>query len=250
YSSKYAANLTVTCDDVWEKPENDVVFPKIKVKVGDFYYQDKTFSSTYIDNAQNPCIGIVFVVNDDGTTGKIVSLDEATDHEIVWSTHVDLVTNATDPTDGANNTQIIVNLNTYSAANYPAFAWCATKNPPATAGITWYLPAIKELRQLYAAMSGLKLVASGASTGEIGDWGNAKAMPNYDTYAAERTAFNNKFTTAQGTEIELSDGFFYWSSTEKSMDSAYILTSSTGRTGSVNKNFNYYFLGVRAVSAF
>ncbi|MEG2158189.1 MAG: hypothetical protein RRY07_10460, partial [Bacteroidaceae bacterium] len=66
YSNKYNAKLTVTCDDVWGAPENEV---KLPVKVGDFYYKDKTYSSTYIADAQNPCIGIVFVVNADGKTG-------------------------------------------------------------------------------------------------------------------------------------------------------------------------------------
>ncbi|MEG1660773.1 MAG: hypothetical protein RR304_09455, partial [Bacteroides sp.] len=39
-------------------------------KVGDFYYKNGNWSSIYAAATDNPCIGIVFVMNADGKTGK------------------------------------------------------------------------------------------------------------------------------------------------------------------------------------
>ena len=37
----------------------------IRAKVGDFFYADGSYSSSYIDNPANPCIGVVFAVAHD-----------------------------------------------------------------------------------------------------------------------------------------------------------------------------------------
>ncbi len=116
-------------------------------KVGDFYYKNGTWSSTNKATADNPVIGIVFVVNADGKSGKIVSLDSGI--YIAWSSETVLIPGAESTTDGASNTAAITSYTGYSATKYPAIAWCVAKNTPAIAGINWYLPARDELVALY-----------------------------------------------------------------------------------------------------
>lgn len=116
-------------------------------KVGDFYYKNGTWSSTNKATADNPIIGIVFVVNADGKSGKIVSLDSGI--YIAWSSEKVLIPGAESTTDGASNTAAITSYSGYSAEKYPAVAWCVAKNTPAIAGINWYLPARDELVALY-----------------------------------------------------------------------------------------------------
>ncbi|MEG0900154.1 MAG: hypothetical protein RSF40_10660 [Oscillospiraceae bacterium] len=252
YTSAKSTNFTVTADGEWETPDNNVEFP---LKVGDFYYKDKTFSSIYRANAQNPCIGIVFVVNPDGKTGKIVGLTEPKSN---WNGGMNITgcqdwgrttvtTNANDAENGVTNMTTIKGINP-TLDTYPAFAWVESQNDTAPAGINWYLPAVKELRQLYAAMSGLKWVASGAGEGEINDWDQGE-MPNDYNYVAARTAFNNKFTLTQGTPMNttLGEPAHYWTSTEYSNDTALQFRFFCGSSTYFNKYSN---CKVRAVSAF
>ena len=57
----------------WGTSNQDIVATEVKPKVGDFYYADGSYSSTYIKSEANPCIGVVFAVAHDG--GK-ASADE------------------------------------------------------------------------------------------------------------------------------------------------------------------------------
>lgn len=116
--------------------------PSPEAKVGYLYYKDRTWSKINKATIDNPIIGVVFVVNADGKSGKIVSLDGA---YLVWSTENILIPGTTSETDGAANTKGIISYNGYTPEKYPAVAWCVAKNTPAIAGINWYLPAQKEL---------------------------------------------------------------------------------------------------------
>lgn len=46
----------------WESANSTITARPVKAKVGDFFYKDGTYSSSYIKNENNPCIGIVFAV--------------------------------------------------------------------------------------------------------------------------------------------------------------------------------------------
>ena len=89
--------------------------------------------------------GVVFAVNEDGTHGLIISLDEVM---IEWSTFRKeelCKVGATDQYDGAKNMEAVADYiakNNLSWDHFPAFKWCKEK------GEGWYLPAIDEVLQL------------------------------------------------------------------------------------------------------
>ncbi|MBO5351064.1 MAG: hypothetical protein J6A66_05590 [Alistipes sp.] len=89
--------------------------------------------------------GVVFAVNEDGTHGLIVSLDEVM---IDWSTFRkdDLrKVGATDQHHGEKNMEAVARYiaeNNLSWDHFPAFKWCREK------GEGWYLPSIDEVLQL------------------------------------------------------------------------------------------------------
>lgn len=59
----------------WGASDQDIVATEVKAKVGDFFYADGSYFSTYIKDEANPCIGIVFAVASDG--GKASTDDPA-----------------------------------------------------------------------------------------------------------------------------------------------------------------------------
>ena len=71
--TEFDITYDINIDD-WIAGTVDISTRPIKAKVGDFFYADGTYSSSYIANADNPCIGIVFAVAHDG--GK-ASADKA-----------------------------------------------------------------------------------------------------------------------------------------------------------------------------
>lgn len=85
---------------------------------------------------------------------------------------------------------------------YPAFAWCAKQ------GGGWYLPAIEELRRLFAV----------------------------------RDVINRTLELQGG--IRLDDS--YWSSTEIKAFCAWYVNMSDGYTNDFNKSFYYYVRAVSA----
>ena len=180
-------------------------------KVGDYYYDDNTFSTEH--NNTKTCIGIVFWIDPtDATKGKIVSLDES---EIIDWGPTGVTTGATDVDDGVRNMTKIKAING-NFNDYPAFAWCGAKNTSlAVTGINWYIPAQNELIEICA-------------------W--------WDT---NRDANNLIIETADGTALNL-DGY-YWASTEKTEDlSYYVYFNNKYSDGDAKSSQNV----VRAISAF
>lgn len=94
-------------------------------RVGDYYNRDEKE-------------GVVFWVDETGSHGKIISLDQA---ELQWCTDEQFAraipTKATSNTDGMKNTNKIMRRPDYN--EYPAFTWCRNK------GQEWYLPTVAEL---------------------------------------------------------------------------------------------------------
>ena len=156
-------------------------------KIGD-YYNDGTKE------------GIVFEISNGGYNGKIVSLKE---EYCKWS-FKSVKTDATSETDGMYNMQKIRSLNNWQN-DYPAFAWCASL------GDEWYLPALKELKAIYA----------------------------------QRTAINKALKAKEKSELAVDD--WHWPSTQDDGTSAWRVYMSDGYTVSGPKTHANY---VRAVSAF
>lgn len=196
-------------------------------KVGDYYFSNGSWESSGIV-AGKTCIGVVFYVDpsdENGMTGKIVSLDEA--DQLQWSLASAGQPGAVSETDGLVNLDAIRSVNGWENT-FAARAWCASKTD---GGLQWYLPAIGELRQLFAASCGLTWVASGAAEGtnQINDWTEMNitmrpADPADNTsdktnpYPASREAFNKKFTNIGATPLSRSGTLRYWSSTQYAED--------------------------------
>ena len=253
YSNLYTSELTITCDDEWETQEYDYIFgPKqVGYKIGDYYpdainpataigvvcWLDATDAGYVASDGTNPAVGL---------KGKIVSHDDL--KAVAWGP-ANLLIGGTSDIDGTANTTKIKAILGWQT-DYPAFAWCDAKNTQAVDGINWYLPAVKELRQIAAAFHGLVWVASNAGTGEIEDWGDDSSMPWDPKYTEARTAFQNQLTSIiGGVAIPTSSSNRYWSSTESDKDNAMdTKIDSGGFSSSMSKSMATP--NVRAISAF
>lgn len=201
--------LTVTMDATWASSEEGVDLDV--AKVGDYFYIDGTWS-TDLDGG-NTCIGVIFQVNADKRSGKIVSLDES---KLQWATFDGVTLGIASTTDGIANMTAVRNwiasdANTYNYTidAFPAFKWCADKND---GGLTWYLPAENELSGLFATVSTINPVLETI------------------TGAATLTAYG------------------YWTSTEFDATRAkYIFTNSSLVTRTIKSSTSVY---ARAISAF
>ncbi|MFI3297370.1 MAG: fimbrillin family protein [bacterium] len=230
-------------EDLNAQPESTTASP---AAIGDYYYSDGTWSTDL--DANKTAIGVIFSVGTDGTSGKVVSLDEGTD--LAWLTG-EVVTGATLTSDGLANMATITAISGWSTS-YPAFALVDAKNTDGTtyaSGATgvWYLPVYQELHELYAGMSGLQWVESGADAGdgEIDDWGTYSSMPSYSSYATARKEFNALITSASGTAISTS--YWYWSSSEYYSTYAWYVDLVSGFASTSSKR---NALPVRAILAF
>lgn len=50
----------------WGASNQEIAATEVNARVGDFFYADGSYSSTYIKDVANPCIGVVFAVAHDG----------------------------------------------------------------------------------------------------------------------------------------------------------------------------------------
>lgn len=198
YSNLYETALSVTCDDAWETTENDEVFPKLKV--GDYYYKNGTWSTENKSTDDNPVIGVVYKVNDDGMSGSVVSLIEPTG---AWSTNTSVKIGATSSNDGKANTEsvftYIVENDNISIDAYPIFKACQQLQTE-TGNDGWYIPE----SYFYFFLQS----------------------------SAVATAINDKITTAGGVELVApTKGNAYWTSFENTNEKAYLQTGSGTRIG-------------------
>ncbi len=118
--------------------------------------------------------GIVFEVNENGTVGKMISLDET---ETTWGVVGE--TGATDMMDGEANTNIIMGLieadKEELTGKYPAFEWCVDK------GYGWYLPAVNEMQGVATVKETLNPIlqsAAGTPLSAVSYW---LSMANYNS---------------------------------------------------------------------
>lgn len=233
YVDVYDANGKITQGSV-------VIFVNSHYSVGDYYPYD----------SETP-LGVVFWT--DGEHGKIVGFDEI---EVdYWGD--DNVELSLSHYNGLYN-MAIVQEEESSFANFPAFKAVDQLNSSGAykSGETnlWYLPADAELRQLIAAMVGLKWVDSNGSADIMGlisngtftDWYNYTESTDYfpyetfyadDTYSSN-TAWFDKIITDKGG-VALMEGGEYWSSTSGTSDIssyAYIVLCSEFNTSLMDKD--------------
>lgn len=156
YSSKYAAVLTVTCDDTWGTPDNEEGFPTEKKSIiGYYYYSDGSCESTYT-NTGKTCIGVVFWENEDGTQGKIAALTDS--EKLMWADN-SLTTKEwgfSNKSDGTAATKALISDQVVNNEEdfeyfYPIFHWLYAKKNGSDINGRWYIPAIDELEQLLTA---------------------------------------------------------------------------------------------------
>lgn len=183
-----ALTLSVACTESSEQTEDpepgtEVQDPEAPVyKVGDYY-------------KEGLAKGIVVAVDEAGTSGLIMSLDEA---ELIWSTEYEIITGAMEVSmeDGYINCEAIkANIPDW-AQTYPAVAWCSKKNPGSLT--SWYLPAGHELEGIWTASY------------EIQD------------------EFNEKLVENGGTALSFGASDHYWSSTDAGPAIAYAYSFETG----------------------
>lgn len=193
YSSLGRFTFTITADDGWD----GTIDWKETAKVGDYYYKNGTWSTDNKATNDNPIIGVVYKVNADGTTGKVVSLTEGTN--LKWGS-TDVETGATSFTNGKENTDkvfAVVSANpSYNLSDWPIFNACQELRT-STGNDGWCVPVTEE----YAAL--LKVAS---------------------TIDDKITAISGG--TALVTPTGESDG--YWTSNEMVSYSANLMDSATG----------------------
>ncbi len=151
-------------------------------KIGYNYYKSGAWSSSKeFATEANPIMGVVFSVNADKKSGKVVSLDElpadwnGNENEVSriwWSTEkVDIIGADSEDNGLANMRDVWTHNNAYT--NYPALAWVHEKNTDAgidtkdyADGIkgVWYLPAKDELSTLQGKKVTINTAIDGAGT--------------------------------------------------------------------------------------
>lgn len=201
YSSIGSFTFTITADDAWETPDKDVDIV-IPAAVGDYYYMDGTWSADDKATDLNPIMGVVYKLNDDGKSGKVVLLAEGNGK---WST-VEETTEANSTSDGKANTEKILTDKSASLANYPIFEVCKDLRTM-DGNAQWYIPVAGE----------------------------------YQTLLSTITTINPKIKAQNGTEIvapiENTINTFYWQSCEASSsgatNGAMAVTSMTGSSEKV-----------------
>lgn len=213
YSNMYASTFTVS-NEVADYTTDDKEF--VFAKTGYFYYDDNTYSANY--DAGKTLIGIVYEVNADGKSGKMVGLEIPASvsgyglGQRPWSNENIVIT--TDSDNGRKNMAAIAAITDWKS-KYPAFAWAHSNNTDDATIYTdnaigvWYIPAINELLTLC----------------------KAKAAVNASLKAASKNLLKDDD---------------YFSSTESDSDNASVVYFSYGSSITVSKNKQKYVRVVRA----
>lgn len=202
--------------------------PRKPVDVGYYYLEDGRVVELLPPVSDGRAVGVVFGYDEGANTCKIVSLNQK---QGKWSLVYE-VTGASDYADGRANTERICTLDGWQD-NYPAFAWVAAQQ---AGNVDWYMPSKREMKELFAAMSGLKMVDEPQDEGTVADWGDDADMPGYDSDEARshRERFNQTILDAGGARI----GGFYYTSTEDTETDVWLLNFNYGRTYPSGKSFD------------
>lgn len=163
--------LLAGCRQKVEEQQPDQQEPALKV--GDYY-------------AKGLAKGVIVSLDEDGEHGLLLSLDEK---DLQWSTlNASIIWGAVYVSldDGAVNAEGVKSLYENWPEEFPAIAWCSSKNLGALN--SWYLPAASELRDVL-------------------------------DLAASEELVNQRLETNGGTPLSPSE--LYWSSTDAGAQIAY-----------------------------
>jgi hypothetical protein len=122
-------------DDDNKSPVDNPTYVAKKYVVGNYYNKDGIK-------------GIVYKLNAGDTSGMILSMDETT---ASWAKDIAIEKIQTDATNGEDGMENMKKIKTLDIDNYPAFKWCDNKNKDGITG--WYLPATRELDEIYNAQN-------------------------------------------------------------------------------------------------
>lgn len=209
--------------------------PRKAVDVGYYYLDNGRVSDLLPPMTEARAVGVVFSYDAGAGTCKIISLNQK---QSKWGLVYE-ETGATEYADGRFNTNAIHGMADWRN-NYPAFAWVDEQT---AGGVEWYMPSKREMKELFAAMSGLKMTEQNEGEGTVADWGDDTDMPGYDSQEAKanRDRFNQTILDAGGARIS----GFYYTSTESSETDVWLLNFNFGRTYPSGKPFDR---NVRAVA--
>lgn len=217
-------------------------------KVGNYLFSDGTWEQGAVVEGKT-CVGMIYYINADGRTGKAVSLNEG--EQLSWSKATVGVPAANNVIDGAANCTEIAKEPDW-ASGFQAANWCMSKS---NENLKWYLPAVDEMRQLFAATCGLTWVEKDADTskGQVNNWtGNSVTMvykdgqPDINPYPEARAAFNTNLAKAKGVALAADK---YWTSTMMSNDLVNFFSFEGGYSNGQPKQY-FHVCRTRAITSF
>lgn len=217
-------------------------------KLGNYLFSDGTWEQGAVVEGKT-CVGMIYYINADGRTGKAVSLDEG--EQLSWSKATVGVPAANNVIDGAANCTEIAKEPDW-ASGFQAANWCVSKS---NENLKWYLPAVDEMRQLFAATCGLTWVEKDADTskGQVNNWtGNSVTMvykdgqPDINPYPEARAAFNANLAKAKGVALSADK---YWTSTMMSNDLVNFFSFEGGYSNGQPKQY-FHVCRTRAITSF
>lgn len=217
-------------------------------KVGNYLFSDGTWEQGAVVEGKT-CVGMIYYINADGRTGKALSLDEG--EQLSWSKATVGVPAANNVIDGAANCTEIAKEPDW-ASGFQAANWCMSKS---NENLKWYLPAVDEMRQLFAATCGLTWVEKDADTskGQVNNWtGNSVTMvykdgqPDINPYPEARAAFNTNLAKAKGVALAADK---YWTSTMMSNDLVNFFSFEGGYSNGQPKQY-FHVCRTRAITSF
>lgn len=221
-SGRFMASCTVTVRDT-----------RLHVEVGYYYCTDGTVSDAV--PSDKDIAGLVYTYDEDSGKCMIVSLNQGYGK---WSTVYEK-TGADDVSDGKANTEAVHGLDGWEE-NYPSFLWIEEN---CISGPEWYMPSKREMKELFAAVSGLRISSTETGEGFVSDWEDETDMPGYGSKECQssRTRFNQRLIDAGGARL----GGFYSTSTEGGEMDVWLFNFNFGRTYVSGKSFER---SVRAVA--
>lgn len=244
----YPGTTTITAACGGKSASLDVAISLKNAAVGQYLFSDGSWQQSGIV-AGKTCVGVIFYLDEDKRGGKAVSLDEAP--QLKWSLAEAANPDAMSALDGEANLRSIMAVDGWESI-FDAEKWCYDKS---TDKLEWYLPAVDELRQLFAASCGLTWVESGANEAnkEINNWTGASVtmvekdgQPDIDPYPTEREAFNKKFTSVGATALAADK---YWSSTQLNDQMTQFLSFEGGYSNAQPKQY-FHVCRTRAIVHF
>ncbi len=242
--------LTGTINDWEDQDMTDEPVEPVVYAVGDYYPNEEE------------AVGIVFLVDETGTSGKVISLyteeenlnyDNDTESDGYnrdsWLTFssLELKNNGTSTTDGLANMETALATTNGDITQYPIYEWVhdnlnggGSDMSIYESGATgvWYIPATQELREWFAYLFGGTAdnwTSSAISADKIGV--ESLASGYNSATAAEKLAFNDLIAAVNGQEILFSSNILSSTETATATQECLVIYAAAG-TNSYQKDYS------------